>query len=51
MAASERRVVCEGCGEILYTEEVGGPDDDSPELGDADRLLEPECCALCNPDG
>lgn len=46
----ERRVVCENCGEIMYTEPIGGPDDDSPELGDADRIVDPENCSLCNPD-
>lgn len=47
---AERRVVCENCGEVLYSEDVGGPDDDFPELGDADRLVPPDDCALCNPD-
>lgn len=43
----ERRIVCDGCGEVLHTETIGGPDDRHPELGDADRLVEPEECGRC----
>lgn len=46
--SDERRIVCENCGEILNSEVIGGPDDESPELGDADRLVDPEVCPFCN---
>jgi NAD-dependent dihydropyrimidine dehydrogenase PreA subunit len=50
MTDPERNVTCENCGEVLYTEPIGGPDDDFPELGDATRYVDPDDCTLCNPD-
>lgn len=46
---SERRVVCEDCGEVIETETIGGPGsgDRFPELGTADRLVPAEECGLC----
>ena len=45
----ERRVVCEGCGELIETETI--PDDERGQPScRADRLSPVEDCILCTPD-
>lgn len=44
----ERAVICEECGDVIGSEPVGGPEDQYPELGDADRLLPAEECPFCD---